>query len=61
MKWFDISAYTAITLLSFATVSYASCRDGKGPQGSLIICPMDPHHQAGSEAGGPEIRLLKLR
>ena len=61
MKWFVISAYTAIALLSFATVSYASCRDGKGPQGSLIICPMDPHHQAGSEAGGPEIRLLKLR
>ena len=60
MKWFVISASTAITLLSLSTVSYASCRDGTGPKGSLIICPIDPHHQAGSQASGPEIRLPKL-
>lgn len=45
MKWLVISASTAIALLSLSTVSYASCRDGTGPQGSLIICPMDPQHQ----------------
>jgi hypothetical protein len=60
MKYFIIIASTAITLLSFSAVSYASCRDGTGPQGSLITCPIDPHHQAGSQAGGPDIRLPKL-
>lgn len=58
MKWFIISASTAIALLSFSAGSYASCRDDTGPKGSLITCTVDPHHQAGSQAAGPDIRLI---